>query len=222
MKAFFLSMVFASSISIGSAQQKATEEAKASDKLFTEFNSLKENANSYKEGKSEYKVINVNSLNAFWNNIERNIKTTETELIKARNGSKDEILAAQTEINTQKQQIEALKADNALKDEEVKKSDSISIFGLIYIPKDVFVIMMFSVIAILFIILAVVYLQFKNSKKVTDEKKRAFDAIDLELNEVKKNARERELKLKRDLQTEMNRIEELNQEINSLQKKVVL
>ena len=221
MKAFFLSLLFASSLTVVNAQETATEEAKASNKLQSQFNNLKESANSYNEGRTEYKVVNVSSLDAFWNSVERNIKATEDKLADARSGSEEEIQAAQAKIDAQQAQIEALKKDNALKDEEVKKSNSISVFGLLYIPKQAFVILMFSVIALLVLILAVVYFQFKNSKRVTDEKKRAYEEIDIELNEVKKNARERELKLKRDLQTEMNRIEELNQEISALQKKVM-
>ncbi|MFD2515517.1 hypothetical protein ACFSRY_16710 [Pontibacter locisalis] len=220
MKAFFLSLLFASSLSVVNAQETATEEAKASSKLQSQFNNLKSNANSYREGSNEYKVVSVSALDSFWSSVERNLKATEGQLEKARSGSREEIEEAQAEIEAQKKQIEALKTDNALKDEEVKKSDSISVFGIFYIPKEAFVILMFSVIAVLVLILAVVYFQFKNSKKVTDEKKRAYDEIDMELNEVKKNARERELRLKRDLQTEMNRIEELNQEISTLQKKV--
>ncbi|WP_439883154.1 hypothetical protein ACSX1A_08270 [Pontibacter sp. MBLB2868] len=221
MKAFFLSLLFASSVTMVNAQQTATEEAKPSEKLLKQFNGLKENANSYREGSREYKVVSVSAMDAFWNSVEKNIKATESKLETAQSDAKDELQAAQTQVEVQKKQIEALKKDNALKDEEVRKSDSISVFGLLYIPKQAFVILMLSIIAVLVLILAVVYYQFKNSKQVTDEKKRAFEAIDQELNDVKKNARERELKLKRDLQTEMNRIEELNHEITKLQKRVV-
>jgi predicted PurR-regulated permease PerM len=221
MKAFLFSLIFMSSVTVLQAQNTAKEETKASTKLQNQFKSLKENANNYREGNREYKVVSISSLDTFWESIEKNIKATEEKLEKARNGSKDELLQAQAKVDEQQAQIEALQKDNALKDEEVKKSDSISVFGIFYIPKQAFVILMFSVIGILLIVAGVLYFQFKNSKEVTDEKKRAYDTIDLELQEVKKNAREKELKLKRDLQTEMNRIEELNQEISALQKKVM-
>lgn len=222
MKALVLSLAFMSSVAVSTqAQDTAAKEVKASDQLQTQFKSLKDDANSYREGSKEYKVVSVNSLDAFWNSVEKNIKATETKLDKARSSSREELDQAQAKIDEQQAQIEALKKDNALKDEEVKKSDSISVFGILYIPKQVFVIMMFSVIGLLLVIAAVFYYQYKNSKVVTDQKRRAYDEIDAELQEVKKSAREKELKLKRDLQTEMNRIDELNQEIAALQKKVM-
>ncbi|MBC5994556.1 hypothetical protein [Pontibacter cellulosilyticus] len=222
MKAFILSLVLMSSVGVTTqAQNTATKEAKASEQLQNQFKSLKDNANSYREGSREYKVVSVSAMDAFWNSVESNIKATETKLDKARSGSKEELEQAQSKIDAQQAQIEALQKDNALKDEEVKKSDSISVFGVLYIPKQAFVIMMFSIIGLLLVVAAVFYFQFKNSKVVTDQKKRAYDEIDAELQEVKKTAREKELKLKRDLQTEMNRIDELNQEIAALQKKAM-
>ncbi|GAB3204578.1 hypothetical protein GCM10027293_39060 [Pontibacter aydingkolensis] len=210
-----------SSVVVTQAQDAATKEVKASDQLQNQFKSLKENANSYREGNREYKVVSVSAMDAFWKSVEGNIKATETKLEKARSGSKEELEQAQSKIDAQQAQIQALEKDNALKDEEVKKSDSISVFGVFYIPKQAFVIMMFSVIGVLLLIAGILYFQYKNSKVVTDEKKRAYDEIDAELQEVKKSAREKELKLKRDLQTEMNRIDELNQQIAALQKKVM-
>ena len=222
MKAFILSLVFMSSVAVSTqAQNAATKEVRSSDQLQNQFKSLKENANSYREGNREYKVVSVSSLDAFWKSVESNIKATETKLDKARSGSKEEMEQAQAKIDAQQSQIEALQKDNALKDEEVKKSDSISVFGIFYIPKQAFVIMMFSVIGLLLLVAGILYFQYKNSKVVTDQKKKAYDEIDAELQDVKKTAREKELKLKRDLQTEMNRIEELNQEIAALQKKVM-
>ncbi|WP_299820868.1 hypothetical protein [uncultured Pontibacter sp.] len=221
MKAFFLTLIFASSVAVVQAQDAATQEAQASAKLQSQFKGLKENANSYREGSREYKVVNVSALDSFWKSVETNIKATEAKLDKARSGSKEELQQAQSKIDAQQAEIVALQKDNALKDEEVKKSDSISIFGVFYIPKQAFVILMFSIIGVLLLIAGILYFQFKNSKVVTEQKKRAYDEIDAELQEVKKVAREKELKLKRDLQTEMNRIEELNQEISNLQKKVM-
>lgn len=222
MKALILSIALMSSVAVATqAQDKNPQEAKASEQLQNQFQNLKTDANSYREGSTDYKVVSVNALDAFWKSVENKIKATEEKLEKARSGSRDELDQAQAKIDAQQAQIEALQKDNALKDEEVKKSDSISVFGILYIPKQVFVIMMFSVIGLLLVVAGVFYYQFKNSKVVTDQKKRAYDEIDAELQEVKKSAREKELKLKRDLQTEMNRIEELNQEIASLQKKVM-
>lgn len=222
MKAFILSLIFMSSVAVTTqAQDAATKEVKASDQLQNQFKSLKDDANSYREGNREYKVVSVSAMDAFWKSVESNIKATETKLEKARSGSKEELEQAQSKIDAQQAQIEALQKDNALKDEEVRKSDSISVFGLLYIPKQAFVILMLSIIGLLLVVAAVLYFQFKNSKVVTDQKKRAYDEIDAELQEVKKNAREKELRLKRDLQTEMNRIDELNQEIAALQKKAM-
>lgn len=225
MKAFFLPLLFVLALSapVVQAQGTATEENQAANSLSGQFNNLKTKSNSYMEGSREYKVVNVSLLNSFWQSVQATIKQTEQKQIKELNATKQDLTEARAKIDEQAKQLEALKQDNAKKDAAVQQSEdavnNISVLGL-GIHKQVYVIINTSIILLLLLILGVIFTQYKSSKKVTDAKKKEFDDIDREYNDYKKNARERELKIKRELQTEMNLVAELNEQIAALQKKV--
>ncbi|MFD2247411.1 hypothetical protein [Pontibacter ruber] len=221
MKALFLPLLLVLFVSTANAQEAAPKDNKAVNSLQKQFNQLKENSNSYNEKNREYKVVNVATLNDFWKSVQATISGIEQQQLKNRNSAEQNLVKANQEIEQQKKEIEALKKDNAQKEQEVQQSindvTNLSVLG-INMHKQFYVIFSLSVIAILLVIVAVAMSLYKSSKRVTDEKKRAYDEIDQEFNEYKKTARERELKVKRELQTEMNRIEELNQQIAKLQK----
>lgn len=70
-----------------------------------------------------------------------------------------------------------------------------------------------GIILALLIALAVMAVQHKSSKRVAVEKRNAFDEVSEELAEHKKNAREREIKIKRELQTERNLVEDMKEQL---------
>lgn len=223
MKASFFPLIIlvVFSVTTAKAQRANPKETTTPAPLTNQFNTLKNNANSYKENNKEYKVVNVNALNAFWASVQETIKATAQGLVDDRKSAEQELAEARTTIENQNKQIQALKQENAQKEEEVKKSEhlvnNLSVLG-IDMHKQFYVVLSLGIILLLLIVLGVVLLQYKSSKKVADDKQKAFNAIDEEYNTYKKAAREKELKLKRELQTEMNRMEELNQEILMLKK----
>jgi predicted nucleic acid-binding Zn-ribbon protein len=167
--------------------------------------------------------VNVAQLSAFWQGVQATIRDTEQKQIKDLNATRGDLEAAQSRIAEQEKELEALKVDNAQKDAAVQQSeDAVNNLSVLGIPihKQVYVIINTVIIALLLIALGVVYTQFKSNKRVTDVKKKEFDDIDREFTDFKKNAREREIKIKRELQTEMNLVAELNEQIAALQKKV--
>ncbi|MCC9137709.1 hypothetical protein ACFSKU_02630 [Pontibacter silvestris] len=223
MKALLYPLLFLLTFSVttAKAQQTTTEEGTTPAPLARQFNNLKNNSNSYRENNQDYKVVNVNALNAFWTSVQESIKATAQGLVDDRKSAEQELTEARATIESQNQQIQALKQENAQKEEEVQKSEhavnNLSVLG-IDMHKQFYVFLSIGIIVALLILLAVMMLQYKNSKRVAVEKQKAFDAVDEEYNTHKKATREKELKLKRNLQTEMNRIEELNQEIATLKK----
>ena len=188
-----------------------------------QFSRLKSRSNHYRENNREYKVVDVRVLNQFWESVLGTVKNHEQNLLKSGKSTEENLVKAQATIQAQAKQIAALKQENALKEKAVQQStyevNNLVILGL-GINKNVFMIFSFVTIAALIILCAVVASLYKNSKKVTDEKIDAFQQIDNEFNEYKKTARERELKIKRELQTEMNNKEEMRQQIATLQKQV--
>jgi len=221
MKAFFLLLFFALSFTAASAQGTAKERTSASNTLTRQFNNLKGGANSYQENNRVYKVIGVTALDAFWKSVQDTIAAREQQLIKAGKERDQELAQAKQDIQKQNSQLQAIKQQFAAKEQEVQQSAhdvaNLSVLGL-DMEKQNYVILSFAVIITLLLLLGIFLLQYRSSKQVAVEKQKAFDEIDMEYNEYKKLAREKELKVKRELQTEMNRIEELNQQIAMLKK----
>ncbi len=190
--------------------------------LSKQFNNLKEDANSYQEKGQQYKVVNVKTLNSFYNSVSDSLQVVGKKLADARAGADKELLEAKANVAAQEKQLKALTEETARKEQEVQKSqhliNNISILG-IDMQKQFYVVLNSVIIVALLIMLAIMMMQYKSSKRTSVEKVKAFDDIDSEFNEYKKNARERELKLKREMQTEFNRAEELSQQLASLQKK---
>ncbi|WP_347160011.1 hypothetical protein [Pontibacter chitinilyticus] len=221
MKALFLPLFLVIFSTAAMAQGTPKEGAPASSALSNQFNKLKGNANSYQEKGVDYKVVSVKSLNAFWDNVQATLEEREKKLLNASKDTRQELAQAQATIAAQQKQLQALKQENARKEQEVQKSASavnnLSVLGM-EIPKQVYVLLTGIIIIALLVVLLAILAMYRKSKVVTDEKQRAYNEMEQELAESKKSAREKELKLKRELQTEMNRIEELNKEIATLQR----
>ncbi|WP_162054885.1 hypothetical protein [Pontibacter pamirensis] len=221
MKAVFLSIFFVLFGLVANAQGTAKEGTPATDNLARQFNNLKSNSNSYSENNRSYKVVNVASLDAFWKSVQETIAAREQQLKQAGIETEQNLVQAREDIAAQQEQLQALKQQYAAKEQEVQQNAhdvaNLSVLG-IDMEKQTYVILSFVVIITLLVLLGIFLLQYKNSKNVAVEKRRAYDEVNQEYDEYKKGAREKELKLKRELQTEMNRIEDLNQQIAALKK----
>lgn len=193
----------------------------AGNSLSNQYLGLKNKSSHYQENRVAYKVVRLSSLDSFWKSVQDTIRAREQALLQARKGIDQELVQARENLKKQATELEALKEENALKEQEVQKSANekanLTVLGL-NINKQTYVILSWGIILTLLVVFAVVMFLYKNSKLVTDEKKKAFEEIDQEFKEHKQNARDRELKIKRELQTEMNRVEELNQQIAQLRK----
>lgn len=174
--------------------------------LSSQFTELKEKSNTFQE----YKVIKITQLNTFWKNVQDTLQA-----------EKQEILDAQQEIAKLNGELVKIKQAYQQKEKELQESDyeiaHINVMGM-DILKGSYIYFNGVVILILMTLLAVVFIKYNISNKVAEAKKSEYEAIDRELNDYKQKAREKELKIKRELQTEMNRVEELNQEVASLRR----
>ena len=221
MKALLLSLALLGTVTAAKAQTTTAEEINA---LQQQYDRIKATSNSYHEFNRPYKVVEVRKLDNFWQNVQQTIQANEKNLLSAGKATVTELEQAKGTMAAQTQEIEALKQQNAVKEKALQQNDfevsNIVMLGL-GINKQVFVILSFSIILGLLALAGIVYSMYKNSQKVTDEKILAFQTIDQEFNDYKKAARERELKIKRDLQTEANAKEELRQELASLKQKAM-
>jgi len=189
--------------------------------LQQQYNSLKYRSSTHQEFNQDYKVVKLRSLDALWKNVEDTLKARELKVKQARKGIEQELVQAKKSLQEQEAQLQALKQENIQKEQEVQKSAhnvaNISFLG-IDMNKTTFVILSWGIIVVLLVILGVLFYLYKNSKYVTDEKVKAYNDIEQEFKNHKQTARDKELKVKRELQTEMNRVEDLKQEIQVLKK----
>jgi len=165
--------------------------------LDDQFQELKKNSYSYKE----YKNIKLNELNSFWDVVQDSLKVkdrayaTAQGTIDAQNNKIDEL---NTTISTQKASI----------DEREFDAKHINVLGM-DMGKESY--KMFNTIAIvaLLLVLGVLFYQFKSSQKIAVAKKRDYDKLSEDFEEYKRNALEKQMKLRRELQTERNRIDDI-------------
>lgn len=120
----------------------------------------------------------------------------------------DKHSASLTTISKQEQEIKTLqvKLNNTQTDLDIvtSKKDEISLFGM-SLSKTSYNTILFFVIIILIGLLAFFVYQFKNSNVLTKEAKYQLTEVENELNEHRRNALEREQKVRRELQDLINK-----------------
>jgi peptidoglycan hydrolase CwlO-like protein len=207
-------LVFSISAQTPSTQSKpevaTPAQAPTSNTLSNQFNYLKDKSNTY----SEYKVIKITNLNQFWKNINDSLYVVKS---KYKNSLK-EIQKQNEEIKNFKQEVE--KRDKSLASGEYEKAH-INVLGIDF-KKESYIYLSWSIIGGLILVILIGYFRYNSSQRIASNKTKDFDALNAELNDFKQKSREKELKMGRELQTERNKVEELNQKIVSLKKQVHL
>ncbi|WP_456461641.1 tRNA (guanine-N1)-methyltransferase, partial [Lutibacter sp.] len=121
---------------------------------------------------------------------------------------KNEITIANSSINSQNQTIDSLKLAINSSKETINslntKIQSISLLGLQF-NKGTFKTIVFSFIAILAVLLLFFITKFKQSNNITVQTKQALKELDEEFETHRKIALEREQKVRRQLQDELNK-----------------
>ncbi len=164
--------------------------------LNDQFNTLKEDAGNYKQ----FKVIDEAALNNFWKTTMdsvRSLKNEKANLIGENSQKESNIRQLETTIDAKDDQIEALET----------QTSSISVFGAV-MEKSTFIFISFFTIGALVVVLLLLLYQYKDNNKVAKEKVKAYDKLNNDFEEYKRNALEKQMKLRRDLQTERNKLEE--------------
>jgi uncharacterized membrane protein len=150
-------------------------------------------SNSYQE----YKVIKKTQLARLKKNIldsvsalEQNIKSQESELMQ----QNSEIDSLRADLKNTQQNLNISK----------EKEDGIAVFG-IHTSKATYNSVMWGIILILFLVSAFLFYRFLNSHKITKEAQLKMAEMEIELEDYRRNSLEREQKLRRKLQDEINK-----------------
>ncbi|SEA08520.1 tRNA (guanine-N1)-methyltransferase [Bizionia paragorgiae] len=179
------------------AQQKITEEEEKlslnSGTLDNQFEFVIQRSNNYQD----YKVVKKTWLYA--------LKAHTLDSLKAINKN---LVNTQNIVDTQSQEIAKLKSSLTNTQESLEETnlekDSMSLFGL-QMSKSGYNTLLWSVIGALLALLLLFIYKFKNSNTVTKEARKALAETEEEFEDHRRVALEREQKVRRQLQDELNK-----------------
>lgn len=151
---------------------------------------------------NEYKVIKQDKLNAFNNVI--------GDSVDAFTKSREE---ANAKIRTQKATIESLNEIISEKDETISSGEeeksNLSVLGVQF-DKQTYAIISLIMPFLLIVVIVSLLVKMKNNITDTKEAKKSLISVEKEFDEYKKRALDTQMKLKRELQTERNKLLEYN------------
>jgi len=179
------------------AQQKVTEEEEKlslnNGTLDNQFEFVIQRSNNYQD----YKVVKKTWLYA--------LKAHTLDSLKAINKN---LVNTQNIVDTQSQEIAKLKSSLTNTQESLEETnlekDSMSLFGL-QMSKSGYNTLLWSVIGALLALLLLFIYKFKNSNTVTKEARKALAETEEEFEDHRRVALEREQKVRRQLQDELNK-----------------
>ncbi len=189
-----LTIIILSSLSTISGQNSQPAEP---ENLTGQFKFLMEKAETY----NDYIVIKETRLNEFWRVVEDSVQQFKTD-----------IAAAQKILSDQHAEIENLQKSIKEKDELLATTDfamtHIRFLGVDF-SKRSFIFINVILIGGLVVLLALGSFQYNQNRLIARQKVLDCQQLEEEFNTLRSQSLEKQIKLKRELQTERNLIEEL-------------
>lgn len=153
------------------------------------------------ESYNQYKMIPRTTIDGFWSEVQDSLRSNNA---KVRN--------LNSRIQDQKTSIDNLTSEEAeiqsKLDKSLKLNDSILFFG-IELTKMVYHIIVWGLIIILVVAAIMFYTMFHKSNRVTVRSKKELETMQLAFEKHKTQSRETQVKLKRELQTAINMMDEM-------------
>lgn len=177
----------------GIAQQDLEEP----NTLNNQFILLKKKSNNYQQ----YKVVEKTKLDGFWSAVEDTLNVNSAEI----RGLKTEVRGLKENVSTLETNL--ADRDSSLND-QAYQIEHMSFLGM-DMTKGGYITFSWVIIFILIAAVLILYFRFTSANKITKGAKKEFSQLQGEFDEHKRKTREKETKLMRDLQTEINRVEEL-------------
>lgn len=150
-------------------------------------------SNSYQE----YKVIKKTQLAT----LKRNILDSVSGFDKRINTQESELAIQKSKIDSLGQTLKS--TQQSLSDSK-EKEDGIEIFGILT-SKAAYNTIMWTIILLLLLISGFLFYRFLNSHKITNAAQLKMAEMEIELEDYRRNSLEREQKLRRKLQDEINK-----------------
>lgn len=181
-----LSVIFLLFLSPASGQQSLQEK----------YDAMLDETETYEQ----YKVIPRARLNAFWSETMDTLNRKQRKIVELQSETQDAKALAQ-QARTELAEVQAKL------DESLELNDTIYFLGIPF-SKVGYHIMVWVIIIALAVLAIMAYFMFIRSNSVTSRTRREFEALQAEYDEQKNKAREQQVKLKRELQTAVNQLNE--------------
>lgn len=195
MTKFFTVAIFIFITTFSLQAQEDTEEklSLTTGSIENQFEYIFQKSNNYQD----YKVVKKNWLYVLRNNTLDSVKRVENALLVAKN------LTAEQDKKINELNAQLAESNNNLANVTEEK-DSISFFGAL-INKPAYKGIMWGIVVVLVLILGLFVYRFKNANIITQEAKKSLAELELEYEEHRRKALEREQKARRQLQDEINK-----------------
>ena len=190
MKSFILSIFLTLSVNICFSQETTIEEDKS---INGQFDKIYRTSTSYQT----YKVISKDKFQELKENILDSIKQANSKIVE-----KERLLKIEKE-NSKNLQVELTKTKEELK-AALEKENSISLFGL-SLSKITYNLILWVIIILLASGLGIFIFKFSRSNVLTKKAKENLEDVEHEFETHRKKSLEREQKLRRQLQDEINK-----------------
>ncbi|MEO0902580.1 MAG: tRNA (guanine-N1)-methyltransferase [Bacteroidota bacterium] len=191
---FLTALLLVSFFSINAQQSDSTEEDQS---LVSQFQTLEKKSGNYSANGIRYEVVRLTDLNRIKKSIFDSINTANASIKQ---------LTATIEGNTS--EINGLNAKlqetTGSLTQVTNEKDSISFFGAL-LSKGTYKGIVWGIIAILTLLLFLFVYKFRNSNFLTQQAKSALAELEAEYEDHRRKALEREQKVSRRLQDELNK-----------------
>lgn len=166
---------------------------KKDNSLTGQFSSLIEQSNNWQN----YKVVDYAKLNQYQRNVLDSLQNVKSKVTS----QAQQIEKQFEEINTLNGNISQLQSE--LQDAK-NQNDSVNLFGFL-LSKSTYSILMWGLVVILAFFLFIYVYRFSNGNKVTQKALQDLNELQEEYENYRKSAIEREQKVRRQLQDEINK-----------------
>lgn len=147
-----------------------------------------------------YKVVPVKKMNAFKTALNDTIRKKENKIIALKKMVDD------AEAKTQMEEEKVSNLQVTLDSSQLKNNE-ITFLGITF-SKTPYQFMVWSLIVVLVILIVIFYLMFLRSNSISSQSRREVEQVKKELEDLRTKAHEKQIKLKRQLQTAENLLNE--------------
>lgn len=185
--------------------QAQTETSDEDDKLSLDNSTINNQFEYVLQKSGDFRGTNGSMYEAVKRSILTTLQAHTNDTLKT---LRKDLADTQAMVKTQANEISELKTNlsntQASLEKTTNEKNNMSLFGL-QMSKSSYNVLMWSIIGILLAMLMLFIYKYKNSHVITKEAKKALEEIEVEFEEHRKTALEREQKVRRQLQDELNK-----------------